>query len=297
MRAKYRPGMILCAFAQITVAGCATDEEAPGDVHRVGGAIVGLGQGDVESYAEVDGAGVPLAIGVSFAAAALEGLPTEESDGHRCFDGDADGEIEVDSECSPWHERVLPLPTELSRRQDIPFKWALLNWNNHGHIPPGVWDVPHFDVHFYIESIENVFALQRGPCGPEFLRCDQFELATRAVPSNYMHADFVDVGAAAPAMGNHLIDTTAAEFHGEPFTRSWIYGIYDRRIIFYEEMVARDYLLSRPDDCFLIKTTPAVALSGYYPTSTCTRYDPETDRVTVSLETFEYREASAPEGR
>ena len=26
---------------------------------------------------------------------------------------------------------------------DIPFKWVLFNWNLHGHVPPGVYDLAH----------------------------------------------------------------------------------------------------------------------------------------------------------
>lgn len=70
---------------------------------------------------------------------------------HRCADADQDGSLDLATECAAWHEFVLPLPSEASRRSDIPFKWALVNWNPHGHIPPGVWDEPHFDVHFSME--------------------------------------------------------------------------------------------------------------------------------------------------
>ena len=38
-----------------------------------------------------------------------------------------------------------------------------------------------------------------------------------------MHADFKNVDAVVPAMGNHLIDPTSAEFNGKKFTRTWIY--------------------------------------------------------------------------
>jgi hypothetical protein len=34
-----------------------------------------------------------------------------------------------------------------------------INWNPMVHIPPGVYDLPHFDVHFYLEPIENGFAM------------------------------------------------------------------------------------------------------------------------------------------
>jgi hypothetical protein len=262
---------------------------------RVLGTPSSLGNGTVASYAEFDESGALSAIGVVFSAGALDALPTALSDGHRCFDANNDGVIDTATECSAWHERVLPVPSEASHRPDVPFKWALLNWNPKGHMPAGVFDKPHFDVHFYIEPIENIFALQRGTCGPEFLRCDQFALARKPVPRNYVPPNFQDLGVAAPAMGNHLLDPTTHEFHGAPFTRHWIYGVYDGRVIFYEEMLARSYMLSKPDTCFPIQSPDAVALTGYYPTRSCVRYAPRKDEYTVSMEDFVLRQASPPE--
>lgn len=286
------PRRVVSTIAAIGVAlslGWSTQTAA-----RVLGTPSNLGNGTVASYVEFDQSGAPRAIGVVFSASALNELPTALSDGHRCFDANNDGVIDTATECAAWHERVLPVPSEASRRPDVPFKWALLNWNPKGHIPPGVFDKPHFDVHFYIEPIENIFALQRGTCGLEFLRCDQYALARKPVPSNYVPSNFQDVGAAAPAMGNHLLDPTTPEFHGEPFTRHWIYGVYDGRVIFYEEMVARSYLLTKPDACFPIQSPDAVALTGYYPTRSCIRYTPAKDEYTVSMENFLLRQASPP---
>lgn len=258
------------------------------------GGIAEIGNGQVESYAEVDGEGVPQAIGLKFSKDALQNLPADMGDGNRCADLNSDNVIDKKTECLMWHERVIPLPSDISRRSDIPFKWALLNYNPHGHMPEGVWNVPHFDVHFYIESIEKVFSLMPGPCGPEKMRCDQYEMATKPVPSNYIHADYKDVGAAAPAMGNHLVDPTGPEFNGAPFTRSWIYGANNGRITFWEEMIALDYMMSQPNECHPIKTPAAVDLSGYYPTTVCTVYNPEDESVTVSVEKFEFRNAESP---
>ena len=89
-----------------------------------------------------------------------------------------------------------------------------------------------------MEPIAKIFALQSGPCGPELMNCDQFAIAKQPVPSNYIHPDFKDVDGVVPAMGNHLVDLTGPEFQKQPFTRSWIFGAYGGRIIFYEEMVA-----------------------------------------------------------
>ena len=158
-----------------------------------------------------------------------------------------------------------------------------------------MYDLLHFDVHFYIDPIETVFALGLGPCGPEFVRCDQFELANKPLPANYMPPDFKSVGAVAPAMGNHLIDPTSPEFNGKKFTRTWIYGVYDGRVTFYEEMLTRDYLLSRPTACFPIKPAPAVGIKGYYPSQSCIRYNAQANEYTISIEGFTLREASAPE--
>lgn len=256
---------------------------------RMQGAIAEIGNGWVESFAEIDDQGVPQAIGITFSKTAFEELPSNLTDGNRCTDLDNNGAIDIHNECLHWHERVLPLPSEMSRKQDMPFKWVLMNWNPQGHMPEGVWNTPHFDVHFYIEPIEKIFSLMPGPCGPEKIRCDQYEIAKKPVPANLIHKDFVDVGAVAPAMGNHLIDPTGPEFDGAPFTRSWIYGAYDGRIIFYEEMLSLNYLKSGPNECFPIKTTPEVDKSGYYPSTICTRFSTADSSVSVSIEDFTYR--------
>ncbi len=253
-----------------------------------------LGNGTVSSYAEFDASGMPRALGVAFSASALDGLPTGGSDFHHCFDRNKDGIVDRATECIQTYEYVIPLPDAMASRVDIPFKWVLLNWNPLGHIPPGVYDVPHFDVHFYMEPIASVFAIESGPCGPEFIRCDQFEVARRPLPANYMHPDFKDVDAAVPAMGNHLFDLTGPEFNKQPFTRTWIFGVYDGKVTFYEEMVTRAFLLSKPSTCFPIKSPPAVGLSGFYPTVSCLRHDARTGEYTVSMEKFVFREKQAP---
>lgn len=254
-----------------------------------------LGNGTVSTYAEFDASGTPQAIGVVYSAGALEGLPTEPSDQHHCYDRDGDGRLEASTECLATHEFVIPLPDALSTRSDVPFRWVLLNWNPMGHVPPGIYDVPHFDVHFYMAPVASVFAVADGPCGMEFVRCDQHALAKKPLPPNYINPDFQDVDAVVPAMGNHLVDVTGPEFSGEEWKRSWIFGVYDGQVWFYEEMVSRAYMLSQPDACHPIKLPPAVGQSGFYPTQSCVRYDAATGEYTVSMEGFEYREASAPE--
>jgi hypothetical protein len=274
------------------LAGCASSrEQIGGGGARVPGWVLPLGEGTVQSYAEFDARGAPTVLGIALSVRALDGLPASGSDGHHCFDRNKDGVVDRASECLQQYELVLPLPDAVARRDDIRFKWVLLNWNPHGHIPPGVYDVPHFDVHFFMESIASVFSIQPGPCGPEFVRCDQFEIARKPVPVNYMHPDFKDVEGVVPAMGNHLVDLTGPEFDKQPFTRTWIYGVYGGRVTFYEEMVARSFLLSKPNACFPIKSPAAVATTGFYPTVSCVRHDARSGDYTVSMERFVLRRA------
>jgi hypothetical protein len=78
---------------------------------------------------------------------------------------------------------------------------------------------------------------------------------------------------------------------------TWIFGVYDGAVTFYEEMVTRAFLMSTPSMCSPIKSPPAVARSGFYPTRSCLRHDVRTGECTVSMETFVFREAHRPATR
>jgi hypothetical protein len=294
--APVRTALFTAVIATLLAAGgwwgLAAWAQAPS---RLVGARTALGNGTVASYAELSERGELTGIGVVFSPAALDGLPVSGSDQLHCFDKNRDGTVDPGTECLHTYAYILPLPEAVARREDVPFKWALLNWNPGGHIPPGVYDVPHFDVHFYMEPVANITALEAGPCGPEMMRCDQFEIGRQPVPSNYMHPDFQNVDAVVPRMGNHLIDLTGPEFRHAPFTRSWIYGVYGGKVIFYEEMVAYPTLAARPRTCNVIKQPKAVATAGFYPTASCLRYEPATGETVVSMERFSFRPASPPE--
>jgi len=66
-------------------------------------------------------------------------------------------------------------------------------------------------------------------------------------------------------------------------------------MIFYEAMVARAYMASKPNGCLPIKSPKAVAVAGYYPTQYCVRHNATTGEYSVSMEQFTRRDASPPE--
>lgn len=171
-----------------------------------------------------------------------------------------------------------------------PFQFMMLDWNPNGHAPSGVYDKPHFDFHFYLQDYEDVMDITPGPCSG--LDCEDFQRATTPVPSKYLPTGYIDVGSVVPYMGNHLVDVTAPEFNGQPFTRTWILGAYDGGITFYEPMMTRQSIVDEPNWCSAITLPQAYAESGYYPTKVCTQLDTRRSVYRLFLTGFVYRQQS-----
>src|SRR5262249_4927447 len=152
--------LVLIGLGAMAVLGGCARPGGPEDVTpaRIVGGEADLGKGTGASDAEFPASGTPRALGIVFSEGALDGLPSGGSDGHHCFDRNKDGAVDAATECLHQYELVLPLPDVVARGRDIPFKWVLLNWNPTGHIPPGGYDVPHFDVHFFMEPMRHVLA-------------------------------------------------------------------------------------------------------------------------------------------
>jgi hypothetical protein len=251
-----------------------------------------IGNGSARVYVALDANGSLLALGVSLDKGVLEGLPKEPDLTSRCFDKDGNGKMDM-HECIGDYNRIFTFEGEAAKAV-APFKWVSLNWNPHGHPPPAPppWAVPHFDFHFYIAGRDAVKTLRPGSCG-ELIDCDDFKKATKPVPAKYIHPDHINVDAAVPDMGNHLINSKAPELakNGPPFTHTFIFGAYDGHITFLEPMITHAYLASNPTMCALIKQPEAWEVAGAYPTKYCVRYLDQVGRYTVSIEGFVARPA------
>ena len=251
-----------------------------------------LGNGRAWVYVALDPNNAPLALGVSMEKAALDGLPQHPNTTSRCFDKNGNGRMD-DGECIGDYELRFSLPDGAASDTLAPFKWVGLNWNPHGHPEPAPksYAEPHFDFHFYIAERAAVKQLKPGACG-ELIDCENFKRATKPVPAKYVHRHHINVGAAVPDMGNHLVDSKAPELAPDGrFTHTFIYGAYDAAITFYEPMITRAYLTTAPNMCAPIKQPKAWAVDGFYPTAYCVRYSERTGRYTVSLERFVRRSA------
>jgi hypothetical protein len=248
-----------------------------------------IGNGAVWTFVALDANGKPLALGVSMEKGALEGLPKEPNSTSRCFDKNGNGKMDMaEHECIGDFNLTFVIPDEAAKAV-APFRWVSVNWNPHGHIPPAPppWAVPHFDFHFYIQDRDSVRAIRPGKCG-ELIDCDDFKKATRAVPAKYVHKDHINVDAAVPDMGNHLINSKAPELapKGPAFTHTFIFGAYDGKISFLEPMITHAFLASSPNMCAPIKQPEGWEVAGAYPTKYCIRHLDRVGRLTVSLEGF-----------
>lgn len=176
------------------------------------GPEVTMGHGKAYAWVNVGNDSKTTSFGITITKQALEHLP-EHGQGHDLMS-----------------EYVLAFPEEISA---TPFRHVLVNWNPEGHEPAGIYDVPHFDFHFYtinsterqqIPSWETDSASFKNVPGPAYF------------PANYLY-----LGGGIPQMGAHLIDITSPELHGSPFKETFIYGSYAGKVIFLETMVERNF--------------------------------------------------------
>jgi hypothetical protein len=163
-----------------------------------------------------------------------------------------------------------------------PFTHALLEWNPHGHEPAGIYDKPHFDFHFYIQSEADRRAIP-----PYELDSSKF---LNYPPAAYLPATYFTVPGGVPEMGTHWVDATSPELNGQLFTQTFLYGTYDGKVTFYEPMITKAFIDANTSFQRSIPQPAKYQQSGYYPTTIELRK--ESGVLTVALEGFVYRTAS-----
>jgi len=247
--------VVLAAAFSAVLPGVARAHD--GEVHAAAsprvhyGQSAALGTGSVRTYVKTNGAKdpvtgrrAPVEIGVEIPWHVLNGLPAESA------------------------TVLIDFPIQA---RDTPIQFMMLGWGPQGHEPPGIYDRAHFDFHFYFQDPDDVMAIVPGPCSG--LDCEVYQRAMKPVPANLLAPGYMNVGSVVPYMGNHLVDTSSPEFHGQPFTRTFIYGAYDGQITFYEPMITYESLTKKEKQCSEIRQPQQVATAGYYPRQYCTEFD------------------------
>jgi hypothetical protein len=158
-----------------------------------------------------------------------------------------------------------------------PFKHIWLNWNPAGHEPPGIYDLPHFDLHYYMISNAEREAMENEKIG---LNPD----------STYFPAHYISPGLGVPQMGNHWVDVTSPELNGAKFTETFLMGSYDKKVIFYEPMITKAFLKTANQWERNIPQPEKFQKDGYYPTKLrVVKHDGVTE---IILDGFVRRQAS-----
>ncbi|MCK3684737.1 DUF5602 domain-containing protein [Maribellus sp. YY47] len=213
-----------------------------------------VGNGVVRAFVTQNKAGDPLEVGINVSAKALEKLPSE------------------------MMQYVLELPKGKGNHF---YTHVLFDWNPMGHEPPGVYDLPHFDIHFYI--IPNEDRMNIPPMAPPYL--------DPAPDSAYIPPMHMELEGLVPGMGAHWVDLTSPELSGATFTRTFIWGSYGGEFIFWEPMITLDYLKTMPDEIIPIPQPQAYQNAGWYPTDYKISYSSVKKQYTISLVNLMYHEA------
>ncbi|QIO23155.1 hypothetical protein [Haloarcula sp. JP-L23] len=200
---------------------------------------------------------------------------------------DADALAVFDEDALDAH---LALPASVDTHQ---FTFVGFHYNPEGHPPPGVYTVPHYDFHFYTVPEEMVETIVTGPA--------TFDIPDAQIPTDYQRLPVIDAdGDGEPdtplvegEMGEHLIDTTGAEFQPDgSFTHTNIYGAYDTdgdgtgQLTFVEPMVTTEFIDGLDEEQVVQMKTPEVyPVADVYPT-TYVMQPGARDGLYVSIEAF-----------
>lgn len=218
---------------------------------------IALGKGSVYSFVEYSRYKTPTAIGVVISGASLKTLP----DDMQMF------------ELIPKGKNRVP-----------PFDHIGFDWNPMGHEPPGIYDLPHFDFHFYI--VPRHIRHNITCAGADEANC------LKSIEPTFIPANYSATPAGVPMMGWHWIDLTSPEFNGQIFTRTFIYGYYKGITAFLEPMITLKYLKSKPQAAFPVAQQSAVSKNGYYPKNYTVKFNPIQDIYEVALTNLVYRSIS-----
>jgi hypothetical protein len=252
--------------------------DVPG-AHRQYGVPQKIGKGMVRTYVVLDAkaGNTPLEVGVALDGNALSGLSSTMQMLH------------------------LAMPAGAP----APYDFVMFDWNPTGHPPATVYNVPHFDFHFYTVPEAQVMAID--PAGPSWVSganswpTDVPPFYAPPTPPGLAHTE------AVPFMGLHWSDIRSPELqkflpsppgnpaNWAPFTRTFIYGSWGGQFTFLEPMITLDYLRTQPDVNIAIPTpaNPASAAAfneaGWYPASYRVTWDSQAKEYRIALAGLSYR--------
>jgi hypothetical protein len=213
------------------------------------GPEVAVGKGYARTFVTQSHTGVPQELGIVFTDEALSGLPTVNT-----------------SYVLEFHQKALG---------STPFKHLALGLSANGHpLPGGAFIAAHFDIRFFLMSLEERLAMPAPPA-PEY---------SVLPPTGYMPANyFPDVP--SPTGMNWTDKSFAA---GVPVDYTMILGTYNGKFTFVSPIVTRTALASGTSISLPYAQPQLFAEHGYYPTR-YNIYQDEKQSHYVTLSDFKWR--------
>ncbi len=195
-----------------TVAARLSARVEADDYNTFYGPVVQMGKGHLRSWINISRKDdKPLAIGIEFTEKSMDDLPGDPAN---------------------HHANMFNLTLHQKAKAITAFDHITINWEPAGHEPNGIYNIPHFDMHFYKISMETQMAITGVP-GP--------------VPAaGYLPSAYVIRGATVPQMGTHWLNPASPELPPtfQPFTHTFIFGSNNGHVHFYEPMITRGFILS-----------------------------------------------------
>jgi hypothetical protein len=294
---------LVACFTIATVVACSDDANATEPTARRDyGVEQTLGNGKVRTYVTHASNGAPTEVGVAFSEAAMDGLPAAAS----AMKADA-GMAHADMPAAHNMAMSTQLLLDLPAGHGTQYTFVQLDWNPAGHEPPGIYDLPHFDFHFYNISKAEWNAID--PSNPAYVAS-----ARNAPDAQYARAFFVNPAVAlnapaeavaVPKMGVHWLDAKSPELQGlvgnpggfKPFTTTYIQGAWNGKFIFEEPMITRAHIMAKKtatvdsvrDQVLPLTSALKASPAGYYPSAYRITYDPSAKEYRIALSGLTYR--------
>jgi len=212
-------------LTETDVANSAANQETKYNTFK--GPQVEVGNGYARTFITQSHTGVPKELGIVFTDEALAGLATVNT-----------------PYVLDFHHKAL---------ESTPFKHLALGWSANGHPLPGSFIASHFDIRFFMMSLEERLAIPAPPARALFVLPP-----AGYMPSNY----FSDVP--GPQLGMHWTDKSFVA--GVTVNHAMILGSYNGEFTFVSPIVTRTELASGTSVSLAWTQPQFFAEHGYYPT-------------------------------
>ena len=237
------------------------------DVATLGGETTGeknaFGNGNIQTYAFTDNTGSLTEAGIIVDDAALQNLPVV---------------LMTVPFLMAFTTNSLDFPATVADQTGITH--LCFDYYPRGHDPVFAYGVPQ--INFYYHYQTEADRLMVGLLPADSTKFQKVLLAGEVPPT------FIDPKGYVPKVGAHLVDVAAPEFNGVAFDKGWIYGKYDGKLTFMEELVSMAFLQSVTTiQSFDVKQPTIFPRSGkLFPTKYNVAHNATTNQYKIFLSGF-----------